>query len=62
MLLLSPMSVWSIGPVLEPEMVPENSGAADDHPLAFVGSLDVRYEKAVDPHWYARIQMLLGAK
>jgi hypothetical protein len=41
MFVLSPMSVWSMGPVLEPEMVPEKSGCADDHPFAFVGSLDV---------------------
>jgi hypothetical protein len=38
----SPMSVWSMGPVPEPEMLPENSVCGDDHPFALVGSLDVR--------------------
>jgi hypothetical protein len=40
--LLSPMTVWSMAPVLEPEMVPEKSGCGADQPLAFVGSLEVR--------------------
>ena len=30
------------GPVPEPEMLPVNSGCAADHPLALVGSLEVR--------------------
>jgi hypothetical protein len=41
MFVLSPMIVWSMHPVLEPEIVPEKSGSGDDHPLALVGSLDV---------------------
>jgi hypothetical protein len=45
------MSVWSIGPVPEPEMLPVNRGCTDDQPLTFEGSLDVRYENAVPPHW-----------
>ena len=44
------MTVWSMGPVLDPEMLPLKSGRAEDHPFASVGSLEVRYEKAVDPH------------
>lgn len=39
-----------MGPVLEPEMVPVKSGCAADHSFALVGSLDVRYENAVEPH------------
>ena len=38
----SPISVWSIGPVPEPEMLPVNSGCGEDQPLGLVGSLDVR--------------------
>jgi hypothetical protein len=38
----SPISVWSMGPVGEPEMVPEKSALGADHPFALVGSLDVR--------------------
>jgi hypothetical protein len=38
----SPITVWSIGPVPDPEMLPENNGCAADQPLAFVGSLEVR--------------------
>ncbi len=36
------MSAWSIGPVGEPEMLPENSTFSDDHPLGLAGSVDVR--------------------
>jgi hypothetical protein len=42
MFVLSPMSVWSMGPVLEPEMDPENSAFGADQPLALVGSDEVR--------------------
>jgi hypothetical protein len=42
MVVLSPITVWSIGPVLEPEIVPENSALGADHPFALVGSDDVR--------------------
>ena len=38
---LSPMTVWSMTPVLEPEMLPVNSVCAEDQPLALVGSLEV---------------------
>ena len=38
----SAIRVWSIGPVPEPEMLPVNSGCADDHPFGFVGSFEVR--------------------
>src|SRR4051794_38458041 len=58
----SPMSVWSITPVLESLIVPVKSVCTDDQPLALVGSDDVRYENAVGPHWYASTQMFLGAK
>ena len=38
----SPMSVWSMGPVPEPEMLPVKSVCCDDQPFALAGSLDVR--------------------
>jgi len=38
---LSPMTVWSMAPVLEPVIVPEKSVCADDHPFWFAGSLEV---------------------
>ena len=38
----SPIRVWSIGPVLELEMLPVNSACGEDQPLGLVGSLDVR--------------------
>jgi hypothetical protein len=41
MLVSSPITVWSIGPVPEPEIVPEKSALGADHPFALVGSVDV---------------------
>ncbi len=38
----SPMSAWSIGPVWELEMLPENSVCGEDQPLALVGLVEVR--------------------
>ena len=38
---LSPMSVWSITPVLEPVMLPVNSVCGADQPLALDGSVEV---------------------
>jgi hypothetical protein len=34
MVVLSPITVWSMQPVLEPEMVPEKGGCGDDHSFA----------------------------
>jgi hypothetical protein len=39
---LSPMMVWSIGPVPEPVMLPVNRAWGADQPLGLVGSLEVR--------------------
>ncbi len=36
----SPISVWSMAVL--PGTLPEKSGCGEDHPLAFVGSLEVR--------------------
>ncbi|AGP59266.1 hypothetical protein M271_39410 [Streptomyces rapamycinicus NRRL 5491] len=38
----SAMSVWSMGPVPGPGMLPEKSTCGDDQPFGLVGSLDVR--------------------
>lgn len=49
--MLSPMTVWSMGPVPEASaMAPAKSSPAADQPLALAGSFDVRYEKVVGPH------------
>jgi len=42
MVVSSPMSVWSMGPVPEPEMLPVKSACWDDQPFGLAGSLDVR--------------------
>jgi hypothetical protein len=38
----SPMSAWSMGPVLELEMLAVERVCCADHPFALVGLLDVR--------------------
>src|SRR5690349_21527335 len=58
----SPISVSSIGPVPEPEMLPVNSGCREDQLLAFVGSVLVLYMNGAEPHSEASTQMFLGAK
>ncbi len=42
MFVLSPMIVWSMGPVPELGMLPVKSAFGDDHPFGLVGSVDVR--------------------
>jgi hypothetical protein len=46
----SPMTVWSIAPVLLSDMVPVKGGCTADHPFALGGSLEVLYENVVAPH------------
>src|SRR5690242_218648 len=58
----SPIRVSSIGPVLEPERLPVNSGCRADQPLGFVGSLPVLYMNGAEPHSEASTQMFFGAK
>jgi hypothetical protein len=39
MFVLSPIAVWSIAPVSEPDIVPVKKGFATPQPLAYVGLL-----------------------